>query len=83
MPKTLTNKMYLKEQLFGYKMDPSKSLEENLDDFNIICTKLANLGEKVKLDDQAVILLNSLPEPFKEVKSAMKYGSDKVTGFGS
>lgn len=48
MPKTLTNKMYLKERLFGYKMDPSKSLEENLDDFSIICIELANSGEEVK-----------------------------------
>ena len=28
MVKSLSNKIYLKEQLFGFKMDPSKNLEE-------------------------------------------------------
>lgn len=47
LPKTLTNKIYLKERFFGFKMDYSKSLEENLDDFTIICTELANTGENL------------------------------------
>ncbi|KAL5556552.1 hypothetical protein UlMin_038788 [Ulmus minor] len=31
MTKSLSGKIYLKEQLFGFKMDQSKSLEDNLD----------------------------------------------------
>lgn len=38
---TLFNKIYLKEQLFGFKMNPAKSLEENLDDFKVITVGLA------------------------------------------
>lgn len=79
MPKTLTNIIFLKERFFCFKMEPSKSLEENLDDFNVICTELQNTGETVNEKDQAVILLNSLPESFKEVKSAIKYGRDELT----
>lgn len=79
MPKTLSNKLYLKEQFLGFKMDSSKNLEENLDDFSRICIELQNSGETITDDDQAVILLNSLPESFKEVKSAIKYGRDKMS----
>ncbi|TXG66087.1 hypothetical protein EZV62_007362 [Acer yangbiense] len=38
--------------------------------------ELANAGENEKLRDEneAIILLNSLPESFKDVKAAIKYG---------
>ena len=32
LTKSLTNKIYLKERLFGFKMDASKGLGKNLDD---------------------------------------------------
>lgn len=60
-------------------MDSAKSLEENLDDFSTICTELQNTGEEVKDQDQVVILLNSLPDSYKEVKAAIKYGRDVMT----
>ena len=47
MTKNLSNKIYLKEQLLGFKMDPSKTLEENLDDFKVITIALANIDEKI------------------------------------
>lgn len=74
--KSLSNKIYLKEKFFGYRMDSSKSLDENLDEFNKICLELENTGEKMSDESQAVILLNSLPESYKEIKSAIKYGRD-------
>lgn len=36
MARSLTSKIYLKGKLFGFKMNTSKSLEENLDGFNVI-----------------------------------------------
>lgn len=79
MPKTLTNIIFLKERFFCFKMDAEKTLEENLDDFSTICTKLQNIGEEIKDQDQAVILLNSLPDSYKDVKAAIKYGRDAMT----
>ena len=55
-------------------MDPSKSLEENLDDFNVITITLANIDEKISNENQAIIILNSLPESYRDVKTAIKYG---------
>ena len=60
MIKSLSNKIYLKEQLFGFKMDPSKNIEENLDDVKKITVSLANIDEKISEQNQAIMLLNSL-----------------------
>ena len=79
--KSLTNKIYLKERLFGYKMGTAKSLEENLDDFLKMTIELANSGEGEAMSDenQAIIILNSLPDAYKEVKTAIKYGRTEIT----
>ncbi|TYK11792.1 Retrovirus-related Pol polyprotein from transposon TNT 1-94 [Cucumis melo var. makuwa] len=64
LTKSLPNKIYIKEKFFGYKMDQSKSLEENLDEFQKIVVDLNNIGEKMSDENQAAILLNSLPETY-------------------
>lgn len=77
----MTNKIFLKERLFGYKMNTTKSLEQNLDEFFRITIELANLGEGEALNDenQAIILLNSMPNSYKEVKSTIKYERTSIT----
>ena len=47
MAKLLSNNIYLKEQLFGFKMYPSKQLEENLDEFKKITVSLTNIDKKI------------------------------------
>ena len=79
MIKTLSNKIYLKEQLFGLKMDPSKSLEENLDDFKVITIGLANIDENISQENQAIILLNSLPKSHKCLQTIIKYGRESLS----
>ena len=68
--KSLTNKIYLKERLFSFKMDASKSLGQNLDEFKKMTVELANAGADEKLSDEneAIILFNSLPESFRDVR---------------
>ncbi|KAA0037675.1 Retrovirus-related Pol polyprotein from transposon TNT 1-94 [Cucumis melo var. makuwa] len=79
LTKSLPNKIYIKEKFFGYKMDQSKSLEENLNEFQKIVVNLNNISEKMSDENQAIILLNSLPETYREVKAAIKYGRDSLT----
>lgn len=55
MSKSITNKIYLKEKLFGFKMDQSKTLEENIDEFEKICFDLNKTGEKLDGENQDVI----------------------------
>ncbi|TXG68247.1 hypothetical protein EZV62_003182 [Acer yangbiense] len=81
LTKSLTNKIYLKECLFSFKMDPSKGLGQNLDEFKRMTIELANAGENEKLSDEneAIILLNSLPDSFRYVKAAIKYGRTSLS----
>ena len=60
-------------------MDSAKSLEENLDDFNVITIGLANIDEKISDENQAIILLNSLPDSHKDLKTAIKYGRKSLS----
>ncbi|KAA0035013.1 Cc-nbs-lrr resistance protein [Cucumis melo var. makuwa] len=45
LTKSLPNNLYLKEKFFGYKIDQSKDLEENLDEFQKIVVDLNNIGQ--------------------------------------
>ena len=60
-------------------MDPLKSLEENLDDFKVITISLANIDEKISDENQASLLLKSLPKFHKDLKIAIKYGRESIT----
>lgn len=53
-------------------------MEYNLDQFKMITTQLANIDKQVNLEDQAITLLNSLPESYSELKIAIKYGRENL-----
>ena len=51
-----------------------------LDEFNKLTLNLANCEEdQFFYEHFAVILLNSLPESYKDVKNAIKYGRDEFS----
>lgn len=77
--KSLSNKIFLKKKLFGFKMEPSKALELNLDDFKKVSIELANIGEAISDENQAVILLNFLPKSFNAIRVATEYGRDSLS----
>ena len=67
MAKSLTNQILLKERFFGFHMDPGKNLEQNLDEFKKIVVSLAAVDDKKFGDEsQAIILINSLPNTYRE-----------------
>ena len=45
-------------------MFEDKNLDENMDEFNKLVIDLQNIGENINIEDQVVILLNSLPFAF-------------------
>ena len=80
MAKSLTNQILLKERFFGFHMDPGKSLEQNLDEFKKIAISLAPVDdEKIGDESQAIILLNSLLESYREVKAVIKFVRETIT----
>ena len=77
--KSTPNKLYLLERFFSFKMDPSKDLDDNLDVFNKLVQDIVNCDEEVSETYKAIILLNSMPDSYREVKNAIKYGRDTLT----
>ena len=75
--KDLPNKMYMREKFFTYKMDPSNNLTDNLDEKYVV-SEFKSLEDKLIDDNEAFVLLNSVPEAYKEVKNALKYDRDSV-----
>ena len=79
MVRSLQNKIYLVKRFFGIKIDPSKDLEENLDNFRKLNLDLENFKQKFADERKEVILLSSPPESFKEVRNAIEYARDTLT----
>ena len=46
-------------------MDEAKSIDENIDEFTKLVVDLANLDVEIDDEDQAILLLNSLPRPYE------------------
>ena len=60
-------------------MDPLKSLEDNLGYFKKIIVGLANIGEKIDDKNQEIVILNSLPNNQKDLKTTIKYGKESLS----
>ena len=68
---SLSNKLTLKSQLFGLKMQPGSSVESHLKFLSDLVEKLAALGSPVPEEDQVCLLLSSMPEEtFGTLKTA-------------
>ena len=55
------------------------NLEENLDEFKKTTISLANNDEKIFDENQAIIILNSLPNTYKDLQEAIKYGRESLS----
>ena len=59
--KSLTNKLYLKQKLYGLKMVEGSDLSQYINVFNQIISDLKRIDVKFKDKDKALMLLSSLP----------------------
>lgn len=76
--KVHSNFLFLLESSFNFKIDSSKDLDDNLNIFNKFVQDTTNKGESVKLY-KAIILLNAIPNAYKNVKNIIMHGSDILT----
>ncbi|KAF4376406.1 hypothetical protein G4B88_000094 [Cannabis sativa] len=79
MAKLTATKIFLKEKFYGFKMKAVVPLKQNLDDLNRIVLSLTNMGETIKEEDQVVIILNALPDQFKEMTTVIMYNRGTLT----
>ena len=79
MTKSLTNKLYLKQRLFTLRMKEVMSIKNHLDELNIILMNLKNIDVRIDEEDQALILLCSLPPSFENFVNSMLCSRDTLS----
>jgi len=60
MTKSLSNKLYLKKQLYRLRMNEGTTILEYLNFFNKVSSELLAIDIKIDEEDKALILLSSL-----------------------
>jgi len=73
-----TNKLYLKQRLYGLTMQKGNDLAQHVNIFNQIITDLAQLDVKIKDKDIAIILLCSLPPSYKHIVTTLIYRKETI-----
>jgi len=71
MTKSLSNKLYLKKQLYGLRMKEGTTVLEHLNFFNKVISELLAVDIKSDEEDKALILLNSLSESYDHIVATM------------
>ncbi|GAB2293499.1 hypothetical protein Dimus_038267 [Dionaea muscipula] len=79
MTKSVMNKLRLKQQLYMLRMTEGTPVKSHLDTFNMLIMDLENLDVKIDDEDQALLLLCSLPVSFKHFREIVTYGQESIS----
>ena len=79
MNKSLVNQLYLKQALYSFKMQEDKLIVEQLDMFNELILDQKNIGAIIDDEDQALLLLCSLPRSHVYFKESLMFGRDSLS----
>jgi len=78
MTKSLAHMQFLKQQLYSFKMVESKTVTEQLTEFNKILDDLEIIEVKLEDEDKALLLFCALPRSFESFKDSMLYGKERT-----
>ncbi|GJR41830.1 zinc finger, CCHC-type containing protein [Tanacetum coccineum] len=79
MTKSLANRLYLKKKLYTYYMSPGTKLGDHIDEFNKLILDLENIDIEIEDEDQALMLLTSLPSSYENFVETLLYGRESLT----
>ncbi|GKB93664.1 hypothetical protein Tco_0979801 [Tanacetum coccineum] len=79
MTKSLANKLYLKNKLYTYYMSLGPKLDDHIDGFNKLILDLANIDIEIEDEDQALMLLTSLPSSYENFVKTLLFGRESLT----
>ncbi|GKF35128.1 hypothetical protein Tco_0108328, partial [Tanacetum coccineum] len=79
MTKSLANRLYPKKKLYTYYMSPGTKLGDHIDEFNKLVIDLANIDIEIEDEDQALMLLTSLPSSYENFMETLLYGRESLT----
>ncbi|CAL2277303.1 unnamed protein product [Prunus armeniaca] len=78
MGKTMSNELFLKDELFGLRLEEGGDIEDHVCRFQNCITNLQKVEETYKDDDMAIILLRYLPPSFKHFRTALIFGKESM-----
>src|SRR5436190_880344 len=78
MTKSLSNKLYVKKQLYCLRMVEGTPILQHLNVFNKILNDLLALEVKMEEEDKALILLSSLPPSYDHLVTTILYGKETL-----
>ena len=67
------NVVYLKGMLFNFRMNASKSIDKNIDEFTKLTLLLRGIDQALGDTSETMILLNVLPDDYNVVKHSLQY----------
>ena len=79
MTKSLTNRIYLKSKLYTCKMEEGSSIREYINKFDRIISDLKDIDVTVEDEDQALLLLLSLPKSYENLVQTLMLVGDNLT----
>lgn len=79
MMKSLTNKLYLKRQLYGLNMVKGTNLLEQINVFNKLLDQLSEVDVKVDKVDKALLFLILLPNSYDNLVTMLLFRKDIVS----
>ena len=79
MTKSLTNRLRLKQRLYTLHMSEGISLKSHIGEFSSIVTELSKIDVHIDDEDQALLLLCSLPPSYKHFRDTMIYSREDIS----
>uniref|UniRef100_A0A2N9J7Q6 Reverse transcriptase Ty1/copia-type domain-containing protein n=1 Tax=Fagus sylvatica TaxID=28930 RepID=A0A2N9J7Q6_FAGSY len=76
MSKSLTNKLHLKQKLYGLKMTEGADLRQHINTFKQIISDMLRIDIKFEDEDKAMMLLTSLPTSYEHLVTTLLYGKE-------
>ncbi|KAG8474630.1 hypothetical protein CXB51_031256 [Gossypium anomalum] len=77
--KSLANRLVLKQRLFTFRMNEGELLRDHISQFINLLNDLKNVKVHINDEDQALLLLCSLPPSYKSFRETLIYGKDKLS----
>ena len=78
MAKNLSNKLYLKKELYSLRMSESTDMLQHLSKFNSLISQLLQFKVTFDDEDKAILLLASLPSSYENLMTTLLYGKDTL-----
>ena len=81
MVKSLTNRIFLKRQLYSLCMKEGMKIDDHLDTFNPLLVQLTSMGVKFESEDKAITLLCYFPESWDQFVTSISFSSTESIEF--